>query len=187
MKYKRALFRMIVVAAVVVAASGAAVAPANAAADSAGPLAWSELSAQLRRTAKPGPVQLVMPGRFGTTATQIVCYVYAFGPESQSTGGRYVRFAIDIICEGGTPSSLEVSEMDIWRYPDFGAAPGPVPGSFQRCDVFYSPYLSCVSQVPCFQAGSVYDGLARLFAIDDVGGTHAATVYAPPRPVGCLV
>ncbi len=197
MQSRHILFRS--VAAVVAIASGAAVAPVSAAAAAADvaaasapsaspaePAAWSKLSVQLRRSTKPGPVELVMPSRIGTMATQIVCNVYASGPESASSGGRTVRFAIDISCVGGTPASLEVSEMDIWRYPDFGA-PGQVPGSFQRCDVFYSRYLSCVSSAPCFQAGSVYDGLARLFAIDDVGGTHSAVLYAPPRAVGCLV
>lgn len=190
MQFRRAFLRTAMVGALMVAS--AVVAPSSAvAADRAEPAEWAKVSAELRRTVKPTvtPVTLVMPGkggRVGITATRITCYVYAWGPAS-SNGGRGVQFAIDIMCEGGLPGNLEVTEMDMWRYPQSIGQPHQVPGSFNSCYAHFSPYLSCVSNGPCYQAGSVYDGMARLFAIDEVGGTHLAVVYAPPRQVGCLV
>jgi hypothetical protein len=62
-----------------------------------------------------------------------------------------------------------------------------VPGSDRFCDANGLASVACGTVGPCFLAGTYYDGSALLFAIDELGVSHPAEVYAPPRFISCTV
>ncbi|MEV4759996.1 hypothetical protein AB0J86_33540 [Micromonospora sp. NPDC049559] len=172
----------IVTAALLVAAVLAAPGTASAAPQTDTPGA----GAADRRDNKPGlsnPLVLGKKSAGGnSTNTTITCYVYGGGPY---LSGNSVVFSVFVDCVGGVPQSLAAG-VDIYRY--YNNYPVPLQESFNTCAVAGQTQLLCLTNpVPCFQAGSYYDGQAILLAYDENGVRHDATFYVPPKWVGCLV
>jgi hypothetical protein len=133
---------------------------------------------------KPTPAKAItLPGKTRTgTATNIVCYVYTWGPE---TDGRDVRFEVMLLCEGGTPAQLSAS-LDIYHV--YLGEWQPAPGSHAQCGSIQSPVLDqCVSHTKCFQAGNYYYGFGTLGAFDDEGVYHEAELWTNPIYLGCTI
>lgn len=126
---------------------------------------------------------LVLPGRAGNgTHTAITCFVQAFGPDAPQ--GLAVFFGITINCVGGVPQRLGIS-MDMAWY-DFAGNPIVLPSSVSNCLIAFSPVLACGSEARCGNSG-YYDGLGRIFGVDEFGIVHTTTVYSPPRYLSCAV
>ncbi|KXK61706.1 hypothetical protein AWW66_12375 [Micromonospora rosaria] len=139
-----------------------------------------------RRDNKPGLSNPLVLGKKPTgrnsTNTNITCYVYGGGPY---LSGNSVVFSVFLDCVGGVPRSLAAG-VDIYRYAN--SRPIPIQESFKTCAVASQTQLLCLTNpVPCFQAGSYYDGQAYLLATDELGVQHEAYFYVPPKWVGCLV
>ncbi len=185
-KHWKTLLSVVTTAVVV---SAAVVTPAAASAASGGVDGGSLAAARAAKVA--AGVQILTPGKttevvltskakVGVTA-RIICYVSSWGP---AYGGGLVRFELFVSCQGGTPEQLGATMDMYWVY--LGESQ-QVPGSYNSCQEVQFPSLACWSNGPCFQAGTYYDGLADLRAVDSAGRTYSATLYAPLRWVGCPV
>jgi hypothetical protein len=167
----------LLVATVLTAPSGAAAAPRVD-----GPAA----GADDRRATTPGLSNPLVLGKKPTagssTNTNITCTVYPAGPY---LSGNSVIFSIFIDCVGGVPQTLGVSS-DVVRWVNNFAY--LEPASLVTCAEVQRTQLLCLTNpIPCYQAGAYYDGMAYLYAVDELGVPHQARYYEPPRWVGCRV
>jgi hypothetical protein len=184
-KHWKALFSVVttaVVLAAVITPTGASAAFGGVDGDSAGSARTAKAIAGVQVLTPGGTSQVVLSGKTKTgVATVIVCYVSNWGP---TRSGSQVRFDLFVSCQGGTPTQLTAKVDMYWfRYNEWQM----VPGSDRFCDANGLASVACGTFGPCFQAGTYYDGYALLFAIDELGVSHQAEVYAPPRFVGCTV
>src|SRR5262245_20287852 len=136
------------------------------------------------RDSLPGNAKVVnLPGKTRTGATtNIVCYVYSWGPE---TDGRTVSFEVMLLCQGGVPYQLS-AKLDIYHV--YLGEWQVAPNSHTPCGVINDPYLTdCVARTNCFQAGNNYFGYAELYALDDEAVEHNAYLYTYPVWLGCVI
>ena len=169
-----------------------AVAPASAAAEdqlflvsvlSDGPVTAVPANAAAL-AGKPAQSQVVvLPGRTTAgVATDIVCYVYGWGPELNN---QVVRFEIMLLCQNGVPALLNAT-LDIYHI--YAGSWAVAPGSHTPCGSISSPVLdNCVATTPCWQAGNYYYGYGFLSAFDDLGALHEAEVWTNPAWIGCII
>ena len=186
MKDWKALLSVATTAAVVlaglVAPTAASAAPGGTVGDPA-PTARTVKALPGVQVLTPGATtQITLTGKANNgVESVIVCYVSNWGPARVGAG---VRFELFISCQGGAPAQMTAHMDMFWVYlGEFQQ----VPGSANFCAESNFASLACSSIGPCFQAGNYYDGLADLFAIDELGVAHSATVYAPPRFISCTV